>query len=182
MKTQETVATGWHLVDQSERLPATFVNPDRQTLLEVWWTGQWLRRYAREVFHRLGTTESQFNVMVILADGDTPVRQQDLCDMLLVERASTTGLLSRMESQGLITRHTPDEDRRCRHVELTEKGLVLYRKHYEVYDRYANGIMDNFSDSECKQLDRLLIKMRASTRDTFARLHHSLPKRKGKAD
>ena len=52
----------------------------------------------------------------------------DLSRFLLVSRQNLTGLLSRLERDGLIERTTSEDDRRSRKVKLSAQGQALWQK------------------------------------------------------
>ena len=52
----------------------------------------------------------------------------DLSHFLLVSRQNLTGVLSRLERDGLIARATSEDDRRSRKIKLSAAGEVLWQQ------------------------------------------------------
>lgn len=50
----------------------------------------------------------------------------ELCDYLMVSRQNMTGLLSRLEERGVVSRSIDPEDQRSRRICITEKGQKLW--------------------------------------------------------
>jgi DNA-binding MarR family transcriptional regulator len=74
----------------------------------------------------------------------------DLSRFLLVSRQNLTGLLSRLERDGLLERTTSEDDRRSRKVKLSAQGAALWLK--------LQDPIHNFYDAALKDLsfdDRL---------------------------
>ncbi|MER1996012.1 MAG: MarR family transcriptional regulator [Arthrobacter sp.] len=81
----------------------------------------------RPVLEDLGVTHPQYLVLLALWE-QSPRTVRDLSDTLLMEPATLSPMLKRMESAGLVSRNrAPDNDRSLA-VELTEHGRNLRRK------------------------------------------------------
>ena len=81
------------------------------------------------LFARFGLTEPQFNMLLLLA------RQRKegmvlgkIGDKMLVSKANITGLVDRLEREGLVVRENHAYDRRSRLAKMTEAGLDLLKK------------------------------------------------------
>lgn len=78
----------------------------------------------RPLLGRLGVTYPQYLVLLVLWEHDgQPVN--DIAKRLYLETNTMTPLLKRMEQEGLVTRHTGEQDSRKVIVSLTEKGRSL---------------------------------------------------------
>jgi len=78
-----------------------------------------------------GTSQGRFTVLALLnRTPDTPLNPADLADRSGVTRATMTGLLQGLESDGLIKRTACTDDKRMSWVELTGRGR-----------RYLDGIL-----------------------------------------
>jgi DNA-binding MarR family transcriptional regulator len=93
--------------------------------LALVWTWQRLEAAGREFFPRYGITDVQFNVLMILWDyRDRPLRQHELAEILVVNRASAGGVIARVERAGWIARAVDAGDTRARLVSLTRAGIA----------------------------------------------------------
>jgi len=72
----------------------------------------------------------------------------DLSRFLLVSRQNLTGLLSRLERDGLIERTTSEDDRRSRKVKLSTQGQALWQKMQDpIHAFYDQALKDlSFDD------------------------------------
>lgn len=78
----------------------------------------------RPLLGRLGVTYPQYLVLLVLWEHDgQPVN--DIAKRLYLETNTMTPLLKRMEQEGIVTRHTGEQDSRKVIVSLTEKGRSL---------------------------------------------------------
>jgi DNA-binding MarR family transcriptional regulator len=108
--------------------------------LALVWTWQRLEAAGREFFPRYGITDVQFNVLMILWDyRDRPLRQHELAEILVVNRASAGGVIARVERAGWIAREVDAGDTRARLVTLTRAGIAkleeVRRPYYRLLGR-----------------------------------------------
>ena len=78
----------------------------------------------KPVLEQMGLTHPQYLVMLALWE-QSPRRVRDLSDTLLMEPATLSPMLKRLETAGLVTRNRAPGDDRALAVELTEAGRTL---------------------------------------------------------
>lgn len=78
----------------------------------------------RPVLEPLGLTHPQYLVMLALWER-SPLRVRDLGDALLLDSATLSPLLKRLEASGLLTRLRNPDDERSLDVALTDAGREL---------------------------------------------------------
>lgn len=81
----------------------------------------------KPVLAELKLTHPQYLVMLALWE-QSPRRVKDIGAALLLESATLSPLLKRLESLGYITRSKDDVDERALAIDLTEEGLALRQK------------------------------------------------------
>lgn len=81
----------------------------------------------RPVLEPLGLTHPQYLVMLALWER-SPRTATDIAGVLLLEPATLTPLLRRLETAGLVTRERSARDIRALDVKLTPAGLALRAK------------------------------------------------------
>ena len=114
--------------------------------LALVWTWQQLEAAGRAFFPRYGITDVQFNLLMILWDyRDRPLRQHELAEILVVNRASAGGVIARVERAGWIERQVDPGDTRARLVRLTRGGIA---KLEEVKGPYYKLLSRVFRDSD----------------------------------
>lgn len=119
--------------------------------LAMVWTWQCVEAAGRDFFPRYGITDVQFNVLMILRDyRDRPLRQHELAEILVVNRASAGGVIARVERAGWISREVDAGDTRARLVRITRAGLA---KLEEVQGPYYRLLGRVFRDTDSAALD-----------------------------
>ena len=141
-------------------LPMKLSDKDLEAIVGFWWTSTLLKKLARRFFTRLGSSEAFFNLMVMLHRADEPMTQNQLSQLLLVDKSNVTGLLDRLTKAGLVRRNRVLGDRRSYHVTLTERGGEVIEKLDAQYTAKAALLMANFSEQERDEMIRLTHKLR----------------------
>jgi DNA-binding MarR family transcriptional regulator len=104
-----------------------------------------------------GVTLSQWKILMQLwkREGRSQVELQE---MLGLERATITGLLQRMDSQGWVQRRTDPHDRRVQRVFLTERGRALEPIANSLVEEVNNQALEGFSTDEREFFIRLFVR------------------------
>lgn len=141
-------------------LPLSFRLKTHEAVISVWWTSAMLSRESRKLFRVFGTSESQFNLMMILKYVPPPLTQNDISNRMLVDKPNVTCLIDKLERLRLIRRSKVERDRRRYHISLTSLGMKFIDKVDKVYEKKVNHIMHLFTEKEADELIRLTKKMR----------------------
>jgi DNA-binding MarR family transcriptional regulator len=106
---------------------------------------------------RLGLKPGEFSVLwaVHLNPG---VRQGAVAETLRIKPAHMTKLIRSFESQGLIARHIPVEDRRGIELRLTDLGEAFVNDNAQAFFSYARQEASRLTPEEAAQLIALLQK------------------------
>jgi DNA-binding MarR family transcriptional regulator len=133
-------ATVYRKLRREIALNRDFHGPGEAAFLALVRTWQQLDKLGREFFPALGITDAQFNALMIVWDyRDRPLRQHEIADLLVVNRASAGGVLARLERAGWITRKVDSKDTRARVVQITRLGVAKLEKvrgpYYQVLGR-----------------------------------------------
>ena len=107
-----------------------------QTIDNIRRVFQVFQEYSKKVEHTTGLTGPQLWAIKILAKG-APMMVSELANHMYLHPATVVGILSRLESHGLIKKSRSKEDRRVVWVELTPKGKELVASAPEV----AQGLL-----------------------------------------
>jgi MarR family transcriptional regulator, 2-MHQ and catechol-resistance regulon repressor len=141
-----------------------FDSPHQEAMLNLLRTNdQFQNRFGR-LFREFGLTSSQYNVLRILRGEGKPLPCLEIADRMIQVVPAMTGLLDRLEKQGLITRERGSEDRRVIYVELTAKAKVLLSQMDAPVNDLHERLLGQLTSAELKQLNRLLEKARESVR------------------
>lgn len=139
-----------------------FDMPEQEAMLNLLRTNdQFQNRFGR-LFREFGLTSSQYNVLRILRGEGEPMPCLEIGSRMIQVVPAMTGLLDRLELQGLISRTRSDEDRRIVLVELTDKAKELLGRMDEPVSRLHKQLLGHLKPAELKELSRLLEKARES--------------------
>lgn len=141
-------------------LPIEFESKAHEALMNVWWTATILRKVSTRFFHEFLSSDAQFNILVLLKDSKDPLTQNDLSKKLLVDKSNITGLLDRLQKQGLIQRLPVEGDRRSYHIRLTKEGNKLINKLDTLYTEKVRRITSQLTERDCNDLIRVSKKIR----------------------
>ncbi len=114
------------------------------------------------LFAPYGLTEPQFNILILLAQTEEGMLLSKIGEKLLVTRANVTGLVDRLERDGLIARNGLPQDRRVCVAKVTKKGLEVLRRVVPLLAQRINDATKALGEEEKKSLIESLRKIRYS--------------------
>ncbi len=120
---------------------------------------QRLRSQFREKFQ---VTLPQFDVLSELERADQALTMSQLSSDLMVSNGNVTGVVDRLVKSRLVKRVRSRKDRRVQHIHLTDKGSKDFRKMARWHEQLVGEIFAGMSKDELQQMQRLLVKVRAS--------------------
>ena len=137
---------------------------DAVTVYNLVRTQSYLAPFIDSGLRRENLTAAQFNALLVLqvADEDGLLMGQ-IGDRLVVTRANVTGLVDRLERQGLVARDKT-ADRRATMVSLTDAGCAILKDTLPHYSRLAAQLTAGLTEREKRTLVRLLSKLRRELR------------------
>lgn len=107
-----------------------------------------------------GVSQGRFGVLMLLNGCmEKPSTPAELADAAGVTRATMTGLVDTLEKDGLVAREPDLDDRRVVRVRLTQAGQNFLDGMLPEYFRAVSAIIQPLSETERKQLVRLLMKV-----------------------
>lgn len=110
----------------------------------------------RPVLEPMGLTHPQYLVMLALWER-SPRTVRDISDALLLEPATVTPLLKRLEESGLVTRARKAGDERALDVALTPAGRELRNRALAVPVTMMSRL--NISREDAEELHRSMMKL-----------------------
>ena len=137
----ETIAKGAH-EKQELRLWLRMLSTTKLISHEV-------RRRLRKDF---GATLSQFDLMAQLYREHDGLRLGELSKRTMVTNGNVTGLVERLETDGLVIRETPDDDRRVTVAKLTPRGAELFAAMAAAHEGWLRDMMADLDPAEIKAL------------------------------
>lgn len=143
--------------------PRRLVNEDHEALLGILVTAEMLKKESNRLFAPLGITGAQFNVLILLyaQTEDGTMTQSDLGRLLTVHRSNVTGLVDRLEAQGMVRRMDDERDRRVYRIALTEEGRETARRAEAFYLNKIHALMGGLEPRDWRALSAALEQIRA---------------------
>lgn len=109
---------------------------ERQVCFALAVTNRAVLAVYRPLLEPLGLTHPQYLVMLALwdnaNDGGEPLSVKQIAALLQLDPATTSPMLKRLETLGLITRTRSAADERTTHICLTAGGVALRRKALDI--------------------------------------------------
>jgi DNA-binding MarR family transcriptional regulator len=137
-----------------------FESPEEEANLNIARTSDQIQNRFGKLFREFGITPSQYNVLRILRGEARPLQCAEITERMVQVVPAMTGLLDRLEKQGLIVRTRSTDDRRVIFVEPTSKALDLLKRLDQPVLRLNEKLLGHLTKTELKELSRLLEKAR----------------------
>jgi DNA-binding MarR family transcriptional regulator len=148
-----------------KKLP--FDVPEQEAILNILRTSdQFQNRFGR-LFREYDLTPSQYNVLRILRGEGQPMPCQEIAVRMIQVVPAMTGLLDRLEKQGLVHRERCTEDRRVVYVQLTDAASALLQQMDSPVNDLHKQLVGHLTPAELKDLSRLLEKARLSLPSSY---------------
>ena len=106
-----------------------------------------------------GTTLPRFDVMAALYRAGEGLRMSDLSGVLMVSNGNVTGIVDRLEAEGIVERVAVAGDRRATRVRLTERGRAAFEDMAEEHEVWVDGLLAGLTPAETATAARLLEKL-----------------------
>jgi DNA-binding MarR family transcriptional regulator len=117
----------------------------------------------RPYFARFGISGAQWGVLRTLQraeEANLPaLRLTDVGERLLVRPPSVTGVVDRLERNGLVLRRPAPSDSRAKQVILTPSGRGLVRRVLRRHPAQLRAILGDFTEPEARELHRWMKRM-----------------------
>lgn len=117
-----------------------------------------LRDPIADSFAKLDVTPAQLHSLMWLGL-DGPLTMGELAHRLRSTEKTITGVVDRMEREGLAKRDRDDKDRRVVHVALTKKGMQMHSKMQLEMRAKLDFLMSLLEPTERKSLIKILVKL-----------------------
>ncbi|WP_052951549.1 MarR family winged helix-turn-helix transcriptional regulator [Devosia soli] len=126
-----------------------------------WALAKLLRDYQKQVeaaLNGLPGGSRSFLVMSIV-DRERCQSQISIAEKIGLDKTTLTYLLDGLEGQGLIKRVTDPNDRRSRHIVLTEQGVKALAQHSKAVQAVEHGLLARLGGDEAKLFQTWLFRV-----------------------
>lgn len=115
-------------------------------------------------FRRLGLSIPQFDLLSTLSEREG-VSQQEIAERLTVTKGNVSGLIDRLQAQGLVERRPLPSDRRSHALYLTPGGRLLVQEGLALQGRLIEATLGRIPAADVATLDRILVAWRDIVRE-----------------
>lgn len=121
------------------------------------------RRLTKGMASQFGLTGPQLTVIKLLESfGD--ISLSSLSERIRAQNSTVTGIIDRMEREGLVRRERSTSDRRVVYIRLSEKGARLARQIEVEPMEIFRGALSSLTRDDVRELLRILTKMQKRVR------------------
>jgi DNA-binding MarR family transcriptional regulator len=140
-------------------MPSKSLEPNLDLILEsMIYLYSESRRVTRAVAEQYGLTGSQLLVLKLL-EPRGQVSLSALSGEIRAKNSTVTGIVDRMERDGLVVRRRSGDDRRVVHIELTAKGKKLAND-VKADPRYMfRALLEELPAKDAAELERIMTKL-----------------------
>jgi DNA-binding MarR family transcriptional regulator len=125
------------------------------------------RRVTKEMAREVGLTGPQLTVIKLL-DSFGDLSLSDLSERIRAQNSTVTGIIDRMEREGLVRRERSASDRRVVYIRLSDKGHKLAQKiEVEPMQLFTKALVE-LSAADLKDFVRILGKLQKRVRTELA--------------
>jgi DNA-binding MarR family transcriptional regulator len=133
----------------------------QKAMINLIFTHNWMNERMKQFFEQADLTPQQFNILRILRGAGQPLSTLQIRQRMLDKMSDTSRIVDRLIKKGLVKKVICKTDRRLVDVTITEKGMKLLEKLDDMQDS-LDGILSNLNETDAKQLNKLLDKIRNS--------------------
>lgn len=153
-------------LQQELRKRHPFDSIEQEANLNLLRTSDQFQNRLGRFFREHGLTSSQYNVLRILRGEGRPMPSLEIGQRMIQVVPAITGLIDRLEKQGLVERQRSTEDRRVVFIEITPEATALLKQIDGPLLEMHEELSGHLTRTELKELTRLLEKIRSKTEDT----------------
>lgn len=137
-----------------------FRNETQKAILNILFTSYFIEDQMNMLFKEHDITRQQYNVLRILRGQHPGHASVNLIrDRMLDKMSDASRIVERLRVKELVVRKSAERDKRAVEVTITENGLKLLGDMQPSVDQ-SDSLLDNLSEEETAQLNKLLDKIR----------------------
>jgi MarR family transcriptional regulator, organic hydroperoxide resistance regulator len=125
------------------------------------------RRLTKGMARELGLTGPQLTVIKLLESFDN-LSLSSLSERIRAQNSTVTGIIDRMEREGLVRRERSQVDRRVVHIRLSDKGIKLARTIQVEPMEIFREALASLSQADLRDLLRIMNKCQKFVRQRIA--------------
>jgi DNA-binding MarR family transcriptional regulator len=159
------------LDDDEEAPPVQPTTPEMQKRLRLWLAMLRSTRHIENTLRERLKTEfdatlPRFDVLATLFRHDKPMTMSELSRDLVVSNGNVTGIVDRLEDEGMVYRESDERDRRASVVSLTAEGEVDFAYMAVAHRDWINEMLGSLSMEDIDTMSSILQGLRAEQKKT----------------
>ncbi|GAA5508979.1 MarR family transcriptional regulator [Novipirellula caenicola] len=139
-----------------------FASVQQEALVSLLRTGDQLENRLVRFFREHDLTLTQFNMLRILQTEGRQLTCGEIKERMVQVVPAITGVVDRLEKQGLVERQRCRDDRRVVYVRITKQGEAVCNQAIPLLKKLESTLLKRMTEKELKQLISLLEKTRQS--------------------
>jgi DNA-binding MarR family transcriptional regulator len=138
-----------------------FRNEYQKSVINLIYTYNWMMERMRGILEVGQVTSQQYNILRILRGAQQPLSTLQIRQRMLDKMSDTSRIVDRLIIKNLVKKVVNKSDRRLVDITITAKGLKLLEK-MDPLNLEMEAIFSNLGETEAKQFNKLLDKIRGS--------------------
>lgn len=136
-----------------------FTTAREKVLVNIIYTGNWVKGKHKAFFDQYGITPKQYNILRILKGAENPLSTAAIRDRMLDKMSDVSRIVDRMEKKGLVQKTECSKDLRKVDVIISKTALFLLDKMNEEFQTKQEDLV-GLTEEESELLSNLLDKLR----------------------
>lgn len=146
-------------------MPAPAAKPEVDAIIETFiYLYTESRRLTKGMARELGLTGPQLTVIKLL-EGFGDLSLSSLSERISAQNSTVTGIIDRMEREGLVRRERSKTDRRVVYIRLSDAGSKLAKKITVEPMEILRSTLATLDERDAKDLLRILTKLQSRVRE-----------------
>lgn len=117
-------------------------------------------------FKELELTKGQYLYLVRICENPGIIQEQ-LLDLIKVDRSTATRAIQKLESNGFIEKHSDPDNKKIKKIYPTEKARQAYPFIIQENEHSNAVALDGFTDQEAAEIERYLRRIRQNIEVDF---------------
>jgi DNA-binding MarR family transcriptional regulator len=148
-------------IEQDIQQIKKFRNEHHKTVVNLIFTHNWVTEQLKQFLENEDLTLQQYNILRILRGSEKPLSTLQIRERMLDKMSDTSRIVDRLIIKSLAKKTISKQDKRLVDVTITTKGKKLLEK-LDSTQSFIDGVMQNITEQEAKELNNLLDKVRGS--------------------
>lgn len=148
-------------IEQDIQQIRKFRNEHHKTVVNLIFTHNWVTEQLKQFLENEDLTLQQYNILRILRGSEKPLSTLQIRERMLDKMSDTSRIVDRLILKALAKKTISKRDKRLVDVTITAKGKKLLEK-LDSTQSFIDGVMQNITEQEAKELNSLLDKVRGS--------------------